>query len=201
MNRILFAALAVIALALPLRAGAEPLAEAGSREHDGFFLQLQLGGAFQSLSFRDDAVTVSGSGTGFNVAVGGAPIPNFVIFGELFSQVAFSPSIEQNGWTATTNSDVSLSFTGMGPGVAYYFGPSSFFVSGTLSYVTASFEGPGGKATAKGAGVRLGLGKEWWLSDQWGLGLAGNYYVASVSDEFSDLTASCFMLSLSATYN
>lgn len=198
------AALSLAALALPALGHAESLQLGdgnGVHQHDGFFLQMQYGAGYQSLSQDGVDLTLSGPGGAFNLAIGGAPSTNFVIFGEVFGQSAVAPTLEYRGEELESDSDVSLNFVGMGPGAALYFG-ESWFVSGTVAFAKATLEGPGGKADATGVGVRLGLGKEWWVSDQWGLGLAGNYYSAAVSDEDGyDLSSSNFTLSFSATYN
>jgi hypothetical protein len=36
--------------------------------------------------------------------------------------------------------------------------------------------------TEFGPGLSLVLGKEWWVSDNWGLGLAGQLYAARMKD-------------------
>jgi hypothetical protein len=48
------------------------------------------------------------------------------------------------------------------------------------------------------------VGKEWWISQNWGFGLAGEFIAASMKDETDPKvtwTASAYSLLFSATYN
>jgi len=58
---------------------------------------------------------------------------------------------------------------GVGPGVSYYFEALNLYTSFTLA-LTRIF----GKGTNSelGLGTNLVVGKEWWLSTNWGTGVA-----------------------------
>jgi hypothetical protein len=49
------------------------------------------------------------------------------------------------------------------------------------------------------------VGKEWWVTQDWGLGLAGQFQVASMKDHpdgvSTRMTAETFSLLFSATFN
>jgi len=178
------------------------VADGGVRKHDGFFLQMQYGGAYQDLSQNDADMSLSGGGASLSIAIGGTPAENFVIFGEVSAQLAVDPELEMRGQRYRSSQDVSLGFSTIGPGIAYYFGESKFFLSGMIGAARATLEGPTGSVTAGGFGGRFGLGKEWWVSDQWGLGLAANVYRAAVTDSVdAELSTTAFALSFSATYH
>ncbi len=139
MNRVL-ASLAVAALtSVAVPAVAETtVATPGVREHDGFFAQIQGGPAFLSLSEDSTDMTLDGPGFGLAVAIGGSPVRNLVLFGEVISQAAVAPTLEVGGEEIESDDSVTLSFTSIGPGAAYYFGASNFFVSGSLGLATAT---------------------------------------------------------------
>lgn len=161
---------------------------------------MQYGASY--LRLFDEQLSLQGAGPELNVRLGGTPVTNFVVFGEVSVQLAPSPTAELGGQSYETNDSTQLSFNTIGPGVAYYFGPSSFFVSGTLGLAAAELDAGGHRATANGFGFRLGVGKEWWVSDQWGIGLAANYSQASVTDDVdAEFTSRAFGLSFSATYH
>jgi len=188
-----------ILLSFATPAAAQDALHAGVREHDGFFLQLQYLVGYQDL--YDDSLSISGPGSGFRLAIGGTPIRNFVVFGELYGQAVLNPKVELFGRT-TTADDAALTVVGIGPGVGYYFGDSGVFLNGALSFASAQLEGPGATSRARGGGARLGLGKEWWVSDQWGLGFAGNVAYTAVADDISDdFNTLAFSLAFSATYH
>lgn len=109
-------ACALLLLAGPTMAQ-EPSTAPGVREHDGFFLQLQYGGGYLNLS--DTQASLNGAGTGLNVLVGGSPVTNLVIFGEVFAQMAFSPTLQRGGRSYASDDSTKLTFTNIGPGLAY----------------------------------------------------------------------------------
>jgi hypothetical protein len=53
---------------------------------------------------------------------------------------------------------------------------TSFYVSGTFAFSQISLQDENNDEVADtefGPGLSLVLGKEWWVSDNWGLGVAG----------------------------
>lgn len=180
---------------------AAPAVSAGVHEHDGFFLQIQTGPAFLDMTDSEDIATISGGGLGLSIAIGGSPMKNLVIFGEVISQAALNPTLELGGETYEAKKTVTLTFTNVGPGLAYYFGDSNFFVSGSAGLAQASLESDTETYDASGLGLRLGAGKEWWIGKQWGIGVGANVFTATVTDEDDvDWSATSFALNLSATF-
>ena len=204
MNRCLAALFAAALSSLALPAGAQ-VVEApapGLREHDGFFLQLQTGPAFLDVS--QDRIGVGGSGFGLHLAAGGSPIENLVLYGEVFTQWATRPTLEVDGEEFESDDSTSLSLTHFAPGVAYYFGRSNFFLGGSVGWTEAELEVGSRQAGASGVGVRIGAGKEWWIADQWGLGVGANFFTASLADDEDEdarLNATSFAVNLTATFH
>lgn len=174
----------------------------GVHTHDGFYLRMGTGPSYMraSASGSGSDVTVSGNGLELGVAVGGSVAENLSLFGEVASSVSEAPTVEQDGSERVASRN-SASVGGVGPRVAYYFMPLNLYVSGTLmlsrykSAATVSRLGPG---------VSLMVGKEWWVSDNWGLGVAGRLFGASAKDRRDgDLTwtMSSVGIVFSATYN
>jgi hypothetical protein len=104
-----------------------------------------------------------------------------------------------NGKTLSIDSG----FASLSLGISYYFMPENI-------YLSMSFESPEGgsyKSSANnGFGLQVSLGKEWWMSKNWGLGLALNisydYFSKTYSgDPITPLHIFTFGLSFSATYN
>ena len=98
---------------------------------------------------------------------------------------------------------------------AYYLLPAHLYFSGTLtlSYLSRGYygvssgsEGSGGNGailTNTDIGGSFMVGKEWWVSANWGLGVAGIVHIASMKLPNTDsrATAEALSLVLSATYN
>jgi hypothetical protein len=189
-----------------------------ARTHHGLFLRFSLGPAgFDAEStIAGSKVSVSGGGGGFGLALGAAVTPSLIVYGEVFDDVATGPTVKMNDMTTSTaGSDVSAGVVGFGPGLAYYF-PSNFFVGGTLAFSQLTVQQRSGVTTQNvansdtGFGVSAMVGKEWWVSDSWGLGIVGQLYVGSIPDHVGNLnggrtdiswTTAGAMLGFSATYN
>lgn len=179
-----------------------------ARAHDGIFARVHIGPAFTHVSSENggDELTISGSGGAFSLAVGHTISPNLILYGELFDDVAVEPTVELNGDELGTAEDVSAGAIGIGIGLAYYF-PSNFYVSGTLAMAQLSVQEDGDEQAESdfGPGVSLQFGKEWWVSDNWGLGLGMQVFMGMMSEDVGGneiayrTTAAAFVLS--AAYN
>lgn len=179
----------------------------GFQQHDGFYLRLHCGGGYLTASepYQGSNLTMSGGAFAFSAAFGGAITPHLIIYGEFVGMVVSDPNVTLNSQSATA-SGTTMSMIGFGPGVAYYVEPMNMYFSGTLTLSKLSFDDSKGNVTAEsdmGFGLSAVLGKEWWVSADWGLGAAFQFQVASMKDKGVDarLTGLGFALLLSATYN
>jgi hypothetical protein len=188
---------------------------AGFHEHDGLYIRAALGPAALHASWKEGTYDWSVTGTGFAIAMalGVSVTPNFVVYAELTRSVASDPTRKVNDVSTTlTNYDVDLA--GFGPGAAYYLVPENLYFSATLAFskLTSGYNGPSGSEgsgtdlaifTNTDIGGTLMVGKEWWVSANWGLGVAGIVYLASMKTTYADsrVTAEALSLVLSATYN
>jgi hypothetical protein len=171
--------------------------------HRGFFLHMALGPEVAKINIPPtlllDGSSITALNAGFNVGLGGPIARRLILFAGLFG--ARTLSCDYNG---------CVTFWGLGPGLAYYFETLNIFVAvlgaGTTTVVT-----PNGVAwavtnyTAEGFGAQGQIGKEWWASDNWGLGLVGQYtrtwlWGSSVEGN-QRWTGSVFSLLLSATFS
>lgn len=171
-------------------------------QHEGFFLRFQAGPGYLRTNFADEFGTRGGSGT-LGVAIGGTIARNLILFGEVVSQSSPSPVYEEGGRSVIAE-ELTIGYSGVGAGLAYYL-PANFYVSGSLlfSQVTAEIDGWRGKSRL-GTGTRLSVGKEWWVSSDWGLGLAVVGDFASVKDfdpNGSTIGIGGLSLAFSATLN
>ena len=179
----------------------------GYHEHDGFYMRLLLGVGYlhSSASYQGDSMAVSGVGVTMGAAFGGALTPNLIIYGEFVGTIVSDPTLEYNGQSGTA-SGLTASMMGFGPGIAYYIDPNLYF-SGTLLFTRLSFSDSNSNedvaSTDLGFGAGFTVGKEWWISRDWGIGLAGQFMVASMKDKDVDTrwTGLSGSLLFSATYN
>ena len=189
---------------------------AGFHQHDGFYLRLAAGLSVLHASWREtaDDWSITGTGIALVMTLGGSVTPNLVLYGEITGSMAMDPTEKHNG-VSTTLDDYDVSLAGIGPGAAYYLVPANLCFSGTLAFfrLTKGYHGPspgsegtggnGAILTDTGIGAAFMVGKEWWVSTNWGLGVAGIVHLASMklTDGDTRAVAEALSLVLSATYN
>ena len=177
----------------------------GFHEHDGFYLRLDIGFGGTAMSSKDLDVDISGPGGAFGIAIGGAVAQDLIVYGEVFDDIAVNPDVRVGSFTGTT-SDTSAGVVGIGGGLAYYFMPSNIYLSATLaaSRLTAQRHGSEVAHSAWGGGLSLMVGKEWWVSDNWGLGVAIQLYGGRIRDDSESSPTwdvGAIAVVFSATYN
>jgi hypothetical protein len=173
--------------------------------HLGGFIRPDLGIGYLSASASQDgaSATISGLAGAFGIAFGGAVAEDQIIAFHIWDAVATNPSFTYNGAT-TTNTNSSLAFVAVGAEyTAYSQGNYYFSITPSLSRVTLTLNGTS-EDMSWGFGIRLGLGKEWWVSDHWGLGLVGHLSLTANQD--SGVNPPTWIgwsgtLAFSATYN
>ena len=175
--------------------------------HDGFYLRLQAGVGGTRANQRRDLTLKGGSGA-VNVEIGGALARNFILYGKLFGTGTPGPDFEVGDVTLENeDDDVNLSFGGFGVGATYYFMPVNLYVSARHlrhQHQPHPRRGRAAAAASVGGGLHLGVGKEWWVGDQWGLGVGAELALtrADSDDETSgDWEAGSIALFFSATFN
>jgi hypothetical protein len=174
--------------------------------HFGFFLRLDLGLGYMhsGATSNGNDVTLSGLAGAFSISLGGAVTENLIIGGHLWDNVVSNPSVSIGSNSGSSN-DTTLGLIGFGPQVTYYFMPINIYLSGTagVGKLTVTTNGTSGSTNAGFAG-RLAVGKEWWVSDHWGLGVEGHLSIGINSDSGSSgasWTTPAFAIAFCATYN
>jgi hypothetical protein len=178
----------------------------GAHRHDGFFLRFWIGPAYTSMKVEDADLEVTGGGGSFGIMAGVAVQENLIVFGQLFDDIATNPTVKQDGQDLG-ESNVNAGVVGVGAGLAYYFMPSNVYVSGALTYqeITVQDDGEELAHTDFGPGVSLMVGKEWWVSNNWGVGVALQLFGGSMKDSEAQgsptWSAAAAAIAFSATYN
>lgn len=158
----------------------------GAERHDGLFLRLMLGYGYASA--ESDLAIEGGSHPKVQLAMGYTVVSNLALFAQL---------------------KVSA-FAAAGAGATYYLMPVNMFLGAAVSAGTLQARsnrvGSELKASAAGPVVSLFLGKEWWVSRDWGLGLAFDADWGKVKweddlQQAHDITAYTIGGALVATFN
>jgi hypothetical protein len=159
---------------------------AGSRDHlGGFFLRLSAGAGTvrTELTSRGNTLALSGAASDVNIAIGGVIAPNLALHGTLYGWLADDPDFEVGGRSVATRAQLDLS--AIGAGVTYYFMPINIYLSGSLGAGSLAIDGPTGEGeTGVGLVMDLTAGKEWWVSDRWGLGVAVGFGYHDIPEKF-----------------
>lgn len=176
---------------------------------------MMLGVGYQRLSAESsgEKISIEGNGPGLRLALGGAVRENFILFGELTVISAVEPDFEGTGISTTALTGTSTDFVGVGGGVAYYIMPANVLLSGSLLFSGVQLSETEGddsiELTEMGPGLNLTVGKEWWVSNEWGLGVAAQLLLARLPSSTQLFApearptwqANALTIAFSATYN
>ena len=148
------------------------------RTHDGLFLRLAGGVSFANTSIEannGDEVDFGDMGGHGNFAIGGTIGNNLILHGTLFGWDMSEADAEIDGQEVNSNTDVSMG--AVGGGLTYYFEPANVYISGSLGIGQLNF-GDNFEDSDTGLAFDALVGKEWWVGNSWGLGVAGdiNYH-------------------------
>jgi hypothetical protein len=193
----------------------EPMApEEGSEQHDGFMLRATIGFGGARLTrvgsaalFIANEAEYSGAGLLWSLDVGGSPVDNLVLHGRLAQITIGSPDTTFDGDDQGTIDELSAGALLIGPAVSYYIMPINLYLTAAvgLGVIVVTHDDDEDAEATSDAGVALNfdVGKEFWVNDQWGLGVAGRFwYTAAQDEEAGDAEFDCIGggLLFSATY-
>ena len=181
---------------VPLSSSPDPT----RHRHLGFYVHADLGGGFlrSSQSPPGPAPPFSGGGVPLSFAMGFAFSEDWIAAGDIW--VCAAPASQ-------FGPDATLGLTGLGVGITRYFMPANVFVSLSPSLTVLSILDQNSDEVGRteyGFGAKLAVGKEWWISDHWGIGLAAQFFFGINKDRGTDpptWTSLGGGLVFSATYN
>ena len=203
--RNMFTSCAIVAAILILPAAA--FAGGSPRAHDGgFMLRMTLGGGGGGTTISDDfnELEFSGGQGEFTIAIGGVVTENLAIHGTLFGFSMVDPEVKING-TSLGEANGSMTMSAVGAGLTWWVMPANFYLSGSAGFgtLTADPDGTSSETSDTGFAMELALGKEWFVSESWGLGVGGGFSWHTIPD--GDIPENWSGVSLSlrftATYN
>jgi hypothetical protein len=157
------------------------------RTHDGFYLQLDAGLGYLSSSADIQGYNLKYSGLSFPTAIllGGTVGP-VVIGGGFVTDYAPSPSVKMSGGGVTQTGDLTgakLYLFSIGLFADIYPDPHSglhfqpFLGWGGLQM---EYQGVTGRS-ATGLVLAAGVGYDWWVADEWSIGVMGRFGYAPLN--------------------
>jgi hypothetical protein len=179
-----------------------PPPDVGARVHDGFYLRVTAGfGVYDERLTSDDLPTggkVEARNRGIaslsDFAVGGTVAPGWVIGGGIYSVDLVASTFRTSGSSVTAlpaELDPGLrSMSLIGPFVDWYpYVRGGFHAQAALGLATLTPRLFGHPATdrsdylAVGGGLLIGTGYEWWVADEWSIGVLGQLGIRLVHGE------------------
>ncbi len=191
----------------------EPDKEAveGRHRHDGLFLRMSTGpgfGVFMGkgtknhgpVAIYDDPEGYV-STWGFVFSIGGNVAENLILHAEFAGMGGFAGQSEHHEFGGHH----------LGLGVTYYFMPANIYITGSVgpSFVTMTRNDTFDHCdddmdldAAIGIGASFGVGREWWISDNWALGVGAKLlYSYTAEDDDLDMHHVGGLILFTATYD
>lgn len=164
----------------------------GVHTHDGFYFRAGTGLGVMTEDLRSESSSVyggkvKGNGTGFStvseLAFGGTIARGFVLGGGIYSaelvSATFRVTKDSAGMPPPELDPERRNFTLVGPFIDWYFNEHrGLHVQFALGFASLSAVRIGSVPweedhpyNAAGGGVMLGLGYEWWIGEEWSMGV------------------------------
>jgi len=172
----------------------------GVHAHDGLFLRFTGGPGFGLYNGTGDVVTTDGqiigdpsnegSQVGGSFSLGGSVGENLILHGDIWFSIVSTEKKHSRLYQEFGTAVVGL-------GVTYYWMPANMFVTGSIGLANSFLVLHEGTQTnsnedlardiTTGVGLAVMVGKEWWVSDNWALGVALQGEFTYAEDEDSNL--------------
>ncbi len=183
--------------------------DAAKHKHDGFYLRLTTGGGSTTSIEETELgeVSLGGLSGSSTIGIGYAVVENLIINLDIFGSVVTDPTVEVDG-EDIGEVDAEIRITNIGVGATYYIMPANVYLAGSVALASGSFKsGRVAIETDTGYGINVAIGKEWWVSDNWGIGVAGQLFHTVLPDEnlitgeVYDIKTTSLGILFSATFN
>lgn len=167
---------------------AQNSAEATVRSHKGFYLSMGVGPVFGNINMKSNElgeVIYSGVGAIFDFKIGGAIKENLILHGSLMSSTMAGPEVKTSAGSGKSSNNINLGEAMIGGGLTYYIMPENISFSGSLglgNFTVINNDTDVNVSTERGISMQIKLGKEWFVSKKWGLGVAATYGKTSVNN-------------------
>jgi opacity protein-like surface antigen len=168
----------------------QPVDPATIHRHDGFYLRMGIGVGYlwnKMTAPNSSDYTVRGTVLPLELLIGGSAIPGLALGGGLW----INPGIQFRGNGPSSlagglDSKYDLMFVHIGPFVDYYFDPTQglhvLAAVGLGGFNLTSKSGIYNDVSASGFALTGGIGQEFWISNQWSVGILGRITYASLED-------------------
>ncbi len=179
--------------------------------HDGFYLRMGLGVAQGHATTETSdpyplKATFNGLGPAYELLIGGTLGSGVVLGGGFVAQDIVDPSIEVDpDVVGNTQSSDALGISVAGPFIDWFFDEKGGFHAGALIGFGSIGLKDDSDNSSTGIGGSLWVGYDFWIAEQWSLGVEGRGLAVSSSRDIADATyddrARGFQLLFTALYH
>jgi hypothetical protein len=182
----------------------------GVHEHDGFMFRFIYGAGLGDLSvdnYNNSDLTLEGAAGMGRLQLGYSFIGNINLFIDNAAMVYTDPKVI---WNAEEQDNAVSEYVSsqLGIGLSYYIMPVNVYIALSACVVVSEFKGDLiDTQDVSGTGYFAAIGKEWWVSDNWGLGISLYYYQekleiddSALSEKYNVIQRS-WGIAFTATYN
>ena len=189
------AGVAALAAAAPAHAAQPPPGDVGP-VHRGFYFNTDVGPAAGRYNFSGprDSGDAHGWAANIDLRFGYALTGHLIVSADLTgSATANNPDTTLDGRSVHASSDYYFGSSAVAVGLTWYW-DDNLFLGGNVGAgrVVLHFSNPNTSIDSNtGFAAQLRFGKEWWVGDNWGLGIVGGVsYVSAGADSNLGVTRS-----------
>ena len=172
------------AIGLPRYACAGSESSNSKPVHQGFYFNADvgLGGSHYNITGPRDNLDVSGAAANVDFRFGYALTRHLVLSLDLNGTATVkNPDTRLNGSKLYYSNDTQYGTAMIGVGLTWYF-DNNLFLGGTIGTAQLSVHQNNTDINSdNGFGAQVRFGKEWWVGDDWGLGVVGGLSYASAN--------------------
>lgn len=173
-------------------------------EHDGLMLRAQLGPGYGAATLRSSpALKVTGAGAMLSLDLGYAVTEALTVHGRYAMATILTGEAKLGSEVQLGESEPTVTVVMFGVAGTYYLMPSNLFATLTvgLGATTMQVDLLRDTDTDMGWAFSLDLGKEWWVADNAGIGVAlRGWFSAMAAESRANVYFPAVALLLSATY-
>lgn len=171
----------------------------GARRHDGFFLRMAAGPSYTYLNVsendQDPTYSLSGFGGALDISIGGSLMPGLILAGSLNAGWVNEPKLTAKADASVagegTQTDKQLSVFMLSLLADFYPRPEQgFHFGGAFGFGGSELQDRRTNRTSVvqpgGVAASLHAGYEWWIADEWSIGVMGRLTYVYLSDSVMD---------------
>jgi hypothetical protein len=156
---------------------------AALQHHRGVFIRPDLGFGYVSANASPGGtdLCIAGAAASLGIAAGGAIARNQILAIHFWDFVASNPNVT-TGALKSASANSAFALFAIGPEYTFYSASNYYLsVSPALTRIDYLSNGSAGGSNW-GYGLRASAGKEWWASENWGLGVAAQFSLSVNQD-------------------